>query len=86
MDAIHRVNRGDQILLGDFIAVDHRPEFGLLRVELGQFTPMMTVDVLVGVAPERLKIRLLRRLLRDPDHRLAFAALMMAAHHWRLFW
>jgi len=38
-----------------------------LRVELREFAPMMTLDVLVGVAAERFEIRLLCRLPRNSD-------------------
>ena len=78
MNAIHGVNRRDQILLGYLIVIHRRPELGLLRVELRQLAPVMTLDVLIGVAAERFEIRLLRRLLRDADHAADRAERMMA--------
>ena len=42
MNAIHRVDRSDQVLRTLFRIVDHRPELGLLRVQLGEFAPMMS--------------------------------------------
>jgi hypothetical protein len=78
MDAIHCVDRRDQGLLAHFRIVDHRPELGLLRVQLGEFAPMMGLNVLVGVAPEGFKVGLLCRLLGDAHHAADGRERMMA--------
>jgi hypothetical protein len=41
--------------------------FGLFHLEFGELAPMMTLDILVGVAMERSEESLLSILLRDPD-------------------
>jgi hypothetical protein len=55
VNAIHCVDGCEQVLFADRAVVDHRPEFGLLCVELREFVPMMAVDALVGVARSALK-------------------------------
>jgi hypothetical protein len=53
---------------GAVLGVNQFPRRRRFEIEFRQFGAMTTLDVLVGVAPERLEIGLLCRLLRDADH------------------
>jgi hypothetical protein len=60
------IPRRDQGLLGHFRIIDHGPQLGLLRVEFGEFAPVMGLDILIGVAPQGVEVGPLCRLLGDP--------------------
>ena len=49
------------------VRVHRPPDVGLLRLEFGEFAPVMGLDVLVGVAPKRLVESAIGGYPTDPD-------------------
>jgi hypothetical protein len=71
-----------------FVCVHRPPDVGLLRLEFGEFAPVMGLDVLVGVAPKRLVESAIGGYPTDPDDAANFvegdAAQPERAYVWRV--